>query len=139
MWRNSLPYISRYTRTGAPRFYSRNSEHIAHAKPSWVPFFNAKYGNFVQDPPRIENQYIGNAFMQNYLQVHLPSEVKIVDHFFECFTNACFGCSCSQKWRKICDNLVNVSPPIFTNWESNVNSTSPIYATETPGDPALIS
>lgn len=55
--------------------YSNNAEHLAHHKPAWVPFYNAKYGNFVQEAPVLENQYVDNVFMQKFLKTQLPREV----------------------------------------------------------------
>ena len=45
-------------------------------KPSWVPFSMQKHGNFYQEIPVIENQFTGDAFLQRYLQRHLPREVN---------------------------------------------------------------
>ena len=46
-------------------------------KPDWIPFSRPKYGNFTQEMPKLENQFVGDAFLQKYLRRVLPKEVII--------------------------------------------------------------
>ena len=62
----------------ASRKYSTNPElnnNTLNVKPNWVPFYKAKYGNHVLEPPVLDNQYTGNAFMQNFVKNNIPPEV----------------------------------------------------------------
>src|SRR5699024_5040197 len=59
------------------RHFSNNPElNSVNVKPNWVPFYKAKYGNYVFEPPILDNQYTGNAFMQNFVKNNIPPEVS---------------------------------------------------------------
>lgn len=63
------------------RFYSKTTGNEVNVTPSWVPFGKAKYGNNVLHPPVLENQYAGNAFLQNYIKRNIPPEVSYLPFF----------------------------------------------------------
>lgn len=59
------------------RSYSSREAQPADAKPSWVPFGRARYGNFAQEPPTLDNQYTTDAFLRAYIQNQIPKEVGV--------------------------------------------------------------
>lgn len=44
-------------------------------KPDWIPFNQAKYGEFNQEEPVLGNQFTEDALLQRYLKRNIPSEV----------------------------------------------------------------
>lgn len=58
-----------------PKQSLNESQADSNEKPSWVAFRPAKYGNFQQDKPVIENQFTGDAFLQRYLSRVMPRDV----------------------------------------------------------------
>ena len=44
--------------------------------PAGIQFAHAKLGQFFQEEPRLKNQFTEDAFLQGYLQRHVPSKVK---------------------------------------------------------------
>lgn len=75
--RSLLNHLSVLSNGSSCRYSVSNRLNQLASKPNWVPFYKAKYGNHVLDAPILDNQYVGNAFLKNYLKCHIPPEVSI--------------------------------------------------------------
>ena len=64
--------------TSRINYSSPEADQPINKKPNWVPFYKAKYGNHVLEPPVLENQFTGNAYFQNFIKNQLPQEVRII-------------------------------------------------------------
>lgn len=41
-----------------------------------LPFSSAKVGNFSQEPPQLDNQYLQDTLLRSFLKRHIPSDVS---------------------------------------------------------------
>lgn len=52
-----------------------------------MPFSLAKHGNFLQNPPQLQNTYVGDSLLVQYLHRYLPKEVCIFQYFIRYMLN----------------------------------------------------
>ena len=73
VWRISSKNLKYFSQSNEPKV-SKKWETIE-VKPKWIPFCRPKYGQFTQEVPKYENQFLSDSFLQKYLQRNLPKEV----------------------------------------------------------------
>ncbi|XP_035228512.1 acyl-CoA dehydrogenase family member 11-like [Stegodyphus dumicola] len=55
---------------------NKNVKINENVKPNWIPFSQAKQGEFYQQKPKLDNPFLSDLPLRRFLDYHVPSEVK---------------------------------------------------------------